>query len=239
MKFRLLLLGFFIFFIVSYSFAQSVEQFTQYDVTYTILEDGIIEVNKTMSLRNIHSVGIVPGPVDFRISVLEGNDLEIFDLRATNRHGELINSNILEIFPYKIIRVNVFTPILPGFEYQINLNYKLELQNSSGLLFKRIQLPLAQDTRVPILDGRVTINVPQSHFLTHSSYRDNSTLLSSNSVTFDINEQTPEYVLIEFSRIPSRIGPIAGSLVFWIMINIILFSILIIEITRGFKKREK
>lgn len=238
MKFRLLLLGCFIFFLVSFSYAQSVEQFTQYQVSYTFLEDGVIEVNKYMLLRNIHSEGIVPGPVEFRTSVLEGNEFEIFDLQATNRHGENLTSRILEFSEYTAIGINVFTPILPGFEYEINLNYKIRFNNTPGILFKRVQLPLVQQTRVPILAGNVEINVPDNHFITYSGFRDNFTTISSNTITFELTDETPEYVLIEYSRIPSRIGGFAGSLVFWILVNAILFTILIYEIVRGFRRKK-
>lgn len=237
MRFQLLLVIICMTFL-SISFAQSVEQFTQYNVSYTFLEEGVIEVNKFMLLRNIHSVGIVPGPVEFRTSVLEGNEFEIFDLQATNRHGENLTSRILEFSEYTAIGVNVFTPILPGFEYEINLNYKIRLNNTPGILFKRVQLPLVQQTRVPILAGNIEINVPNNHFITHTNFRDNFTTISSNTITFELTDETPEYVLIEYSRVPSRIGGFAGSLVFWILVNAVLFSILIYEIVRGFRRKK-
>lgn len=224
----------------SFSFAQqNVEQFTSYNATYSFIDERIIEVDKTMSLRNLHSSGIVPGPIEFRTAVLENNGFEIYDLNATNRYEEPITSSILEFRDYTAISVNIFTPILPGFEYEINLNYKIRINESPGILFNRAQLPLLEDTRVPILEGEVTIRAPNNTYITHTSFSDNMTQINGNSIRYELDDNTPSFTLIEYSLIPSRIGNVAGSLVFWSIVNIILFSVLIFEIFRGFRRKKK
>ena len=45
----------------------AVEVFSKYDTHLTINNDNTIEVNKSLSLKNVYDVGIVPGQIEFKI----------------------------------------------------------------------------------------------------------------------------------------------------------------------------
>ena len=216
--------------------AQNVEQFSSYDTTYTFLEKNLIEVNKKIYLRNIHSVGIVPGQVEFKLSSVENSQFEIFDVSAKNRYGQDINSQLRTTANYYTIFLNIFTPVLPGFEYEINLNYKIKFDNS-GIFFKRVQLPLVEDSRIPILSGNIEVNFPKGNSITYLDFKDEFTTINKNQVNFKLSENTPNQVLVEYSKIPFGIGSIPGSLVFWLLINFLLIIILALEIRKELKQR--
>lgn len=225
----------FIFGIFSVS-AYTVEQFSSYDTTFTFLEKDVVEVDKKIFLRNLHSVGIVPGQMEFKLSTLEDSSFEIYDLVVTNRYGQEIRSDLRTTSNSNSILIDIFTPILPGFEYHINLNYKIKF-DSSGLLFKRVQLPLVEDSRVPILQGSVNVVLPSGNSVTYLDFKDENTVVNKNSIGFKLNENTPNSVLIEYSMIPSGVGSIPGSLVFWLLVNIFLILILALEIRKELKQR--
>ncbi len=218
-------------------YAYEVEQFTKYNSQVKILEDNKLEVDKDISIRNVHDSGIIPGQVEFKIYAGEDSGLNILNYSATNRYGADIKSKLVNTNSFSSIILDIYQPILPGFEYQINLNYILEYE-SSGIFFKRVELPLKENTRVPILDGEVIIEVPEGRSFTYLSYEDGVNI-ESNKLVITLDENTPDIMTFEYSFIPLKLGSIPGSLIFWVIVNIILISILVIEIRRGIKKHKK
>ena len=47
----------------------SVEVFSKYDTVLSINNDNTIDVNKSLSLKNVYDVGIVPGQIEFKSEV--------------------------------------------------------------------------------------------------------------------------------------------------------------------------
>ncbi|MCA9497237.1 MAG: hypothetical protein KC589_09920 [Nanoarchaeota archaeon] len=228
-----ILLVFTIFFYFTFNAFSAVEIFTAYDTKININKNNTIDVEKKILLRNIHDVGIVPGQVEFKINT--GEDIELQGFEVYDRYGSPIKSSIRKTSDYDVIMLNIFTPVLPGFEYKIDLKYTLNY-NPNGLLFKRIELPLKENTRIPIKKGTIEISIPEKYKITHTTYSDNSTILEKNSLKLDFSEELPETINIEYSRIPLRLGGVAGSIVFWLTVNILLILILGREVKRELRK---
>lgn len=236
---RLLLLFFLFSSIFLSGYSYTVEQFTQYDSTITILEDNKIEIKKQLAIRNIHDAGIIPGQVEFKIFNADPSDpLKIVEYSAKNRYDEDIRSRLSTTQNFTSIALDIFQPILPGFEYEITLTYVIEY-DPSGIFFKRVEIPLKESTRVPILAGDVFVEVPEGKYFTYLSYENEDAIIEGNTASFSLQEDTPDLLIFEYSFIPLKIGPLAGSLVFWSLVNVILLIILGMEIKRELKKMHK
>ena len=216
--------------------AYEVEQFTTYDSTITILDDNKIKVEKQLAIRNVHDAGIIPGQVEFKIFNANSDaPLNIIEYSAKNRYGEDIRSRLASTSDFSSISLDIFQPILPGFEYEITLTYIIEYE-SSGIFFKRVEIPLKENTRVPILAGDVLIEVPENKYFTYLSYENDNTTISGNLASFSLQADTSDFLIFEYSFIPLKVGPLAGSLVFWSLVNVILLIILGMEMKKELKK---
>ncbi len=212
----------------------AVEVFSNYDTVMKLNKNNTIDVHKIILLRNVHEVGIVPGQVEFKIgkSLYDSvSNVELLDYKVLDRYGNPIKSQISDTGQFSTILLDIFTPILPGFEYKIDLYYTLEY-NPEGIFFKRLQVPLKEITQIPIKKGTVELIIPDSYHFTYLSYTDNDTIVQDNSVAWEINEDMPQTLTFEYSYLPIKVGNIQGSYIFWITINAILILILFFEIRK-------
>jgi hypothetical protein len=232
-KIGILFILFFSLCLVSYSKPYTVEQFTTYDSSIKLIEDGKIQISKTASIRNIHDSGIIPGQVEFKFYHSKNNDFTISDYKVTDRYGEEIPSKLVKTKEYTSLILTIFTPILPGFEYQIHLDYTITYE-PSGIFFKRVQIPLKESTALPILDGDVVIELPRGKYFTYVSEKNAS--IVQNTASLSITKDSPETLIFEYSFLPLRFGNVSGSLVFWSLINIILLLILVVEVRKEIKR---
>ncbi|MDA3854769.1 MAG: hypothetical protein PF569_00820 [Candidatus Woesearchaeota archaeon] len=221
---------------LSSSAYSEVEVFSTYNTDIILNSDDTLEVHKEIFLRNVHDVAIIPGQVDFKI--LTSNDVEVLEYTIKDRYDQEINSNIIETNEFSIIQTKIFTPLLPGFEYKLDLYYKLSL-NPKGIFFKKLQIPLKENTRIPIKSGVINLEIPESYHYTALSYKDNSTIIESNKASWEINEETPDILNFEYSYLPITLPGVSGSLIFWILINVILIIILIKEVRKEVQKYHK
>jgi hypothetical protein len=215
----------------------AVQVFSDYDTKIQINSNNTMDINKKMNMRNIHIVGIVPGRVEFRIGTGETgsvSELELSNVVALDRYGEPIRTQVFETSDAKIIALDIFTPILPGFEYIIDLSYTLTY-DSSGLFFKNMEIPLKEDTSIDIQGGTFELSLPENYYFTYLSGNSSNQQVEGNTLTWEIDSDSPPSVRIEYSYLPINFGGIKGSYLFWILINIILLIILTIEIRKEFK----
>ena len=214
-----------IFFIslLSYSYAD-VQEFSKYSTHMNILNNNTIEISKIITLKNTHTVGFIPGEVEFIV----GNEnlrLEIVSINSVDTYGNTIKHSIQNKNNSKGIMLNIQYPILPGFEYTFFLNYTLKF-NPKGIFFKNINLPTSQSS-IPIDNEILTITIPNNNYFTHISSKNNITKLSSKEIRIDLVSTQAESINFEYSKIPITIPKIKGSLLFWGLINIVLLFILI------------
>lgn len=215
----------------------SVEVFSKYDTILTINTDNTIEVNKSLSLKNVYDVGIVPGQIEFKIGQgTEGSisNIEVLEVKAFDRFGTEIKSQVRTTKDYSVIILDVYYPLLPGFEYSFDLYYKLSYQ-PGGIFFKSLQIPLREST-IPIKDGLFTVNLPENFYFTYIDTEDKESFIDGNLARWDIKDNYPKSVAFEYSYLPIRFGGFKGSYVFWIMINSLLVVFLIYEVRREIKR---
>lgn len=232
------LLKAFVFVLLCFIFVSSgysaVEIFTKYDTTVSIHSNESMDVHKSMRLRNIHVVGIVPGRIEFKIpKIADGSvsEVKLENFRALDRYGNPIKSQVFETKNTTVIALDIFTPLLPGFEYVIDMYYTLSY-DSSGLFFKNLEVPLKDESSVEIQKGTFNLQLPDNYHFTYISFKDNNTILEGNTVTWNVDRSAPDSVRMEYSYIPVKIGNMKGSYVFWILINIVLLLILTFEIRK-------
>jgi hypothetical protein len=219
----------------------AVQAFSQYDTEIIINSDKTIDINKTIRLQNIHSVGIVPGRIEFSIGKqAEGSvsEVKLENFQILDRYGDPYKSQIFETPQETRIAIDIFTPLLPGFEHIIDLSYTISYEDS-GLFFKNLEIPIKEESSIDIVEGTISIQIPDGRYFTYISDLPNSSTVIENIATWDINDQSPSNVRIEYSIIPVKVGGLKGSYVFWILINIVLISILIREIRREVRKIKK
>ncbi|MFW5704346.1 MAG: hypothetical protein ACOCXG_00755 [Nanoarchaeota archaeon] len=219
-----------------------VEAFSQFDTTYTLNFDNTLTVEKNLKLQNIHDQAIIPGQVEFKIVDKQAefnNNFKLEDYKATNRYGEEIRSRVINTNEGVIIILEIVTPVLPGFESVIDLEYNLSY-DPKGILFKSLEIPLNEKLTIAKLNGgKVKLNLPENRHLTFLGYKDESTIVSENSIEWNIgSKDVPETVQFEYSRLPVSFGRIRGSLVFWSVINLLLILVLALQIRRILKNKK-
>jgi len=214
---------------VSYS-AVAEEVFSDYSTHIKLNSDETIEISKKIILTNVGVVAFVPGQVEFKISN-DAGDLKILNYSVINKFGKSIRNNLVRTGDSSVIVLEIFQPLLPGFDYEINLAYNLSYV-SSGIVFKKFQIPLSEKSRIPIKKGKVSLEIPSNLYLTYVDYLDNSSVFGKNTVNWEINENTPSSVFFEYSYLPIKIGNMQGSTVFWIIVNVILIFLLVREIRK-------
>jgi hypothetical protein len=222
--------------IFSISFA-SVEVFSDYSTHLKINDDDTIEINKSLTLKNVYTVGIVPGQIEFKIAKgTEGSlgNIEIQEVRAIDAFGKEINSQIRTSKEFSVIIVDVYYPLLPGFEYEFDLYYKLSY-NPGGIFFKSLQIPIREST-IPIEKGTFTVELPESYHFTYLESEGSQGEIIDNQAQWEIKDNTPSSILFEYSYLPVSIGNFQGSYLFWILVNIVLVVFLVIEIRREVKR---
>lgn len=236
-KFNLLLV--LLFFLISLNCGfSSVEVFSNYDTTLNFIDDNKIEIQKSVTIRNIHKVGIVPGQIEFKIIsddnsiVLDEKSLKIVDKYNKEKQHKLIKTKE----GYTII-TEIFMPILPGFEYNLNLYYTLEY-DKKGIFFNNLRLPLNDALDIPIWAGKYEINLPKNYKFTYISFDSNKTIKDQNKLIIDMKTENPEFLEIEYSYIPLNFTHFKGSYFFWIVINIILLFVLFLELRKEFIRRK-
>jgi len=60
-------LVFFLALVFTSSVFSSVEVFSDYNTVLKVNSDNTIEINKTLKLKNVYDVGIVPGQIEFKV----------------------------------------------------------------------------------------------------------------------------------------------------------------------------
>lgn len=211
----------------------SVEVFSDYNTVLKVNSDNTIEINKTLKLKNVYDVGIVPGQIEFKVGKgVDGSakNLEISDVKAVDRFGNNIKTQLRNTNDFSVIILDVYYPLLPGFEYEFNLYYKVSYE-PGGIFFKSLQIPLREST-IPIEKGDFTVILPENYHFTYLGSETQNATITGNVATWKIKDNMPNSVTFEYSYIPIKIGELKGSYVFWILINIILLLILIFEIRK-------
>lgn len=215
----------------------TVEVFSKYNTILTVNNDNTIEVNKSLSLKNVYNVGIVPGQIEFKIGKgTEGSigKIDILKVEAYDRFGTEIKSQVRTTKDYSVIILDIYYPLLPGFEYSFDLYYKLAYE-PGGIFFKSLNIPLREST-IPIEKGEFSVLLPGNYFFTYLDTEGKEVAVDGNFATWQILNNEPKSVAFEYSYLPVKIGGLKGSYVFWVAINILLLLFLVYEVRKEIRR---
>jgi len=214
----------------------SVEVFSNYDTVLTVNTDNTIDINRSLTLKNVYEVGIVPGQIEFKVAKgVDGSvdNLKVMNVSAKDKFGKDIKVQVREMKDYSVIILDVYYPLLPGFEYQFDLDYKLSY-NPGGIFFKSLNIPIREST-IPIEKGAFRVVLPDNYHFTYFGEKVNVNK-ETNSAIWDIKDNDPKSITFEYSYLPIKIKNFKGSYTFWIVINLILLLILFFEVKKEVKK---
>jgi hypothetical protein len=198
-------------------------------------------VEKQFALQNVHTVGIVPGQIEVRIQKgLLGDDpsVKLISYKVYDRFDKEIRSKLLETNNEYIIILYVFSPLLPGFEYRVKLNYNVEV-NSKGIFFYLLRIPLNEDSPIPVKTSSVELRIPEGYKLSYVEYKDNSTILTKTSAKWIVTPNSPSSIVFEYTKLPFPQTSVRSGILFWFSINLLLFIILAIEILLEMRRLRK
>jgi len=223
-----LLLNIFLFLFLINSVYSSVEVFSSYNSVLKVNLDNTIQISKNLTIKNIYDVGIVPGQIEFKVG--KGADGSISNIGVKNviakdRFGNEIKTQVRSTKDYTLIILDIYYPLLPGFEYKFDLVYTIDYQ-PGGIFFKSLQIPLREST-IPIESGRFSVILPNNYYFTYLSSEGKNATIVKNLAYWEIKNDVPNSVTFEYSYIPIKIGNFQGSYVFWILINLILLGFLL------------
>ena len=229
-------LVFFLIGSISFSFA-SVEVFSKYDTTMEIKANNLILVNKSMTLKNVYEVGIVPGQIEFKIGRgTEGSigNIKIDNIKAYDAFGNEIRATLRETREFSVIILDIYYPLLPGFEYPFELYYELSYE-PGGIFFKSLNIPIREST-IPIKEGNFKVIIPNRYHFTFTDSDAGRAEIDGRVASWKIVDDMPSSITFEYSFLPVKVGSLKGSYVFWITINILLFLFLIYEIKKELRR---
>jgi hypothetical protein len=218
----------------------NVEVFSDYSTELDVHTNNTIDVKKHLTLKNVYDVGIVPGQIEFKLAKgTQGSitNIDVTNVRAVDRFGKEIKTDIRKTSDHTLVILDVYYPLLPGFEYSFDLNYTLGYE-SSGIFFKSLEIPLREST-IPIENGDFVINLPEYYHFTYLDSNNDTATIEGNSAYWEIRNDMPNSIAFEYSYLPIKIGSMRGSYVFWIFINVILLAILVYEVRREIRKARK
>lgn len=219
----------------------SVEVFSSYDTILEVRDDNMILVTKHLTLKNVYDVGIVPGQIEFKVARGTGDgsvaNLNVLNVSATDRFGKEIKTQVRNTVKYSVIVLDVYYPLLPGFEYEFDLKYQLSYK-PGGIFFKSLNIPIREST-IPIEVGTFKVVLPEKYYFTHLDLEGENlgdVVIEGNVAIWDIKNDMPNSVGFEYSWIPIRVGNLKGSYVFWIFVNLVLLLVLFFEVRREIVK---
>ncbi|MCA9458957.1 MAG: hypothetical protein KC550_00245 [Nanoarchaeota archaeon] len=218
----------------------SIEVFSNYNTELRVNSNNTIDVIKDLTIKNVYDVGIVPGQIEFKVGKgTEGSigNIDISNVWAVDSFGNEIKSSVRKTKDYTVIILEVYYPLLPGFEYNFDLYYTLSYE-PGGIFFKSLEIPLREST-IPIEAGNFKVILPDNYHFTYLSSEGENSTIDGNIASWSIKDNLPNSVSFEYSYIPMKIGSFKGSYAFWIVVNVFLLLILIFEIRREIKRVRK
>lgn len=183
-------------------------------------------------MKNIGQAPVIPGELHFRLFEQDGKEkipIVVTDLQATGSRGADLDAVILQREDETDLSVQVWDPLLPGFNYDFTMSYEMQFE-PSGIFFHEITLP-REETTIAIRRERTEFRLADNFHVTYAPGSEVSKLSGFSVVNWD---DADDARVIEFSRLPfPRVGVRAVN-VFWIMIIIVLIGVLVMS-SRGRK----
>ena len=209
------------------------QTFSNYQTTFQINSNSTIQINQSLTLKNTDTTGINPDQIEFRINKNTENGFEnvkILEVQAKDNQDKTLKSQIFENEQHQIIILDIKKNLKPNQEYNFQITYKFSYE-SEGILFKSLKIPITQSS-IPIEKGTFTIQLPNKYHFTYTQNNNQTPQILGKTATWQIQNNNPNSIGIEYSYIPIKIANFKGSYIFWIIINIIILIFLAFEIKR-------
>jgi hypothetical protein len=219
-KLSLLLLSFIL--VASAVQGYEVMVFENYDTSY-YLKNGVLTVEKELSLKNVGNNPIIPGEIHFRVYESNGDSetaAEITELTALTNNRNL-ESRVETYDGYADVVVHVWNPILPGFEIPVSLSYDMKFR-PRGILFHEVVFPI-EETTIPIRESSATLYIPKRFSVTYAPFASVSGDSMYDIIEWDeTDDLSIEYTILPFPKMPFRMVSL-----FWLVVLMILGTIFI------------
>lgn len=209
------------------------ESFSEYYSKVEFINEDTIRITKNLTLKNNYDRSILPGQIEFRVgsgTLDSATSINLSNIRAVGQNGENISYTYREYEDYSSLILDVYYPLLSGFEYEFQLEYELKLE-SGGIFFKNLQIPL-KDSSIPIEDGTFEVILPKNNYFTYAGELDEYATINGNKGVWDLQNNFPNTVEFEYSIIPIRTSWMRGSYLFWILVNVAMFMFLVYQIRK-------
>jgi len=238
-EFKFLSIILIVFLLITIVFSYSPLLFNNYKAILSIDNNNVLTVNKTYSLQNIYVVAIVPGELDLKIGNTGNYESKIEDVKIVDNFNNKIKYDFFNTKSLYLLRVFLFSPIPPGYKYQVRISYKIKLKNH-GLFFKTFETPL-DSSNVPIQDGKLTLKIPKNKYINTIELPNNiSYTKTDNIINIKFHNQNlkNKIIAVEYSSLPIYTKKIRLSLIILITLNILLIILLLILLKKKFSTLE-
>ena len=207
--------------------------FSQYDTTATISQD-VIQIERTVTIKNNGQVPIIPGELHFRFFEQDGADrraIEVSNVQAQSSRGVELTTKSVSRGDEQDVSVQVWDPLLPGFDYTFTMQYDIAFE-ASGILFHEISLPQEQTT-IPIVEETTTFELDDRYHVTYAPETEVNKLSGNTVVQWGAQA---EERTVEYSRLPFPRTGLRAVNVFWIAIILALLGVFMISFLRQRKQ---
>ena len=213
------------------------ESFSKYYSKVEFLDGDIIRISKDMALKNNYDRAILPGQIEFRIgsgTLDSSTNIILENIKVRDQMGRDITYTYREFEDYSSIVLDIFYPLLPGFQYEFSLIYELEFE-ARGIFFKSLEIPL-KESSIPIEEGTFEVILPKNNFFTYLGDLDMFATINGNVGIWELEDNLPNSVEFEYSFLPIRTPWLRGSYTFWVLVNMIMFGFLVVQIRKEVRR---
>lgn len=211
------------------SVSANVLVFSEYDTEATITQDRI-HIERDVTIRNNGQSPIIPGELHFRFFEEQGDTTQsilVSNVEATSSTGDELNTRSVDRGNEQDVSVQIWNPLLPGFEYSFTMSYDIEFE-TSGILFHEISLPREQTT-VPIVNEQTRFILEDDYYVTYAPDTEVNQITGNSVVEW--GSDTDQRV-VEYSRIPFPRTGLRAVNVFWIAIILALLAVFMLGFLR-------
>lgn len=209
------------------------ESFSKYYSKVEFIDSNKIKISKNLTLKNNYDKSILPGQIEFRVgsgTLDSATSINMSNIVVKDSNGRNISYTYREFEDYSSLILDIYYPLLSGFEYEFELIYELNL-GRSGIFFRNLQIPL-KDSSIPIEDGTFEVILPKRNYFTYAGELNEFAEIRGNRGVWDLQNNFPNTVEFEYSIIPIRTSWMRGSYLFWILVNVMMFAFLVYQIRK-------
>lgn len=211
--------------------------FEEYSTSYFVKGRTMV-VEKEIVLRNIGSNVVIPGEMFFEISEQHGGNFRpatVRDSIALSGSTELV-SRITEHTEHTDVSVQIWNPILPGFDYTFSLSYEMDFR-PQGVFFHEVVFPVERMREsIDVRNRNTRMMLPTRYSITYAPSAD----VSSDGLYKIVDWGSRTDLTLEYSVLPMpELMPFRMVSVFWLTVLVLLGALFIFLNLKRTKKSKK